>query len=74
MRIVFASIFAVMIGSTIGNAQSPAKNTGRWCIVNASDNVRHCYFRRHADCIKAISDGNGLCVPSEKRRGETLEK
>jgi hypothetical protein len=78
MRIVLASLFALTIGSTIHGAQAASDNsrqaeqTGRWCSIGL-DNARHCYFRRHQDCMKAISDGSGVCVPNEARRGEMPE-
>ena len=73
MRILVGSIFAfaLVIGSITG-AQAVSEDTGRWCVINASNNARHCYFQRHRDCVKAISDGNGICVPNEKTRGEML--
>ena len=77
MRIVLASIFVLAVGATVGSAQ--AQNAarsgpgGRWCSVGVTDNVRHCYFKRHRDCMKAISDGSGVCVPSERNRGELPE-
>jgi hypothetical protein len=72
MRIGFAS--ALIIASAMSSAQAASEETGRWCMINASDNARHCYFQRHEDCMKAISDGKGVCVPSEKNRGEMPEK
>jgi hypothetical protein len=73
MRIVLASLLALTIGSAIGGAQAagdkPARTPGRWCSIGA-DNARHCYFKRHQDCMKAISDGSGVCVPNERNRGE----
>jgi hypothetical protein len=73
MRIVLASIAALIIWSAINIAQAASNDTGRWCVIDARDNGRHCYFQRHHDCMKAISDGNGLCVPNEKKRGELPE-
>jgi hypothetical protein len=74
MRIVFASIFALIIGSAINSAQAASEDTGRWCVINnTGDNARHCYFQRHRDCMKAISDGKGICMPNEKTRGDMLE-
>jgi len=73
MSIGSAALFALIIGSTINSAQAVTENTGRWCVINAQDNARHCYFQRHRDCVKAISDGNGICVPSEIKRGGMLE-
>lgn len=73
MRIVSAAVFALIIGSTINSAQAVSENTGRWCVINAQDNARHCYFQRHKDCEKAISDGSGVCVPNEKNRGQMPE-
>jgi hypothetical protein len=74
MRTVLASILVLMIGSAINSAQAASSgHTGRWCVVNGHDNSRHCYFRRHHDCMKAIADGSGTCVPNEKRRGEMPE-
>jgi hypothetical protein len=71
---MLASLIALVIGSAINSVQAASKEeTGRWCIINARDNVRHCYFQRHRDCQKAISDGDGICVPNEKTRGEMLE-
>ena len=72
MRIVLASLLALTIGSAIGSAQAAekaARTPGRWCSIGA-DNTRHCYFKRHQDCMKAISDGSGVCVPNERNRGE----
>jgi hypothetical protein len=74
MRIFLASIFALTLGSAINSAQAAAQEPGRWCVINAGDNARHCYFQRHSDCVKAISDGNGICVPNEGKRGEMLDK
>jgi hypothetical protein len=74
MRIVLASVFALVVGSAVNSAQAASEETGRWCVINAGDNARHCYFQRHRDCMKAISDGHGICVPSEKNRGESLDK
>jgi hypothetical protein len=69
MRTLLASILALSFGSAIDSAQAAAQEAGRWCVINAGDNARHCYFQRHRDCVKAISDGNGICVPSETKRG-----
>jgi hypothetical protein len=73
MGILLASILALSFGSTISSAQAASQDAGRWCVINAGDNARHCYFQRHRDCVKAISDGNGICVPSEIKRGEMLD-
>jgi len=73
MRIVFASILVLIIGSAFNGAQATSEDTGRWCMINAVDNAKHCYFQRHQDCMKAISDGSGVCVPNEKNRGEMPE-
>ncbi len=73
MRILFASAIALIIGSAIPSAQAASEDTGRWCVVNNSDNARHCYFQRHRDCMRAISDGSGVCVPNEKNRGAMPE-
>ncbi len=73
MRILLASILVLTLGSALNSAQAAAQETGRWCVINAGDNARHCYFQRHSDCVKAISDGNGICVPNEGRRGEMLD-
>lgn len=73
MRILLASILALSFGSAINSAQAASQEERRWCVVNAGDNARHCYFQRHRDCVKAISDGNGICVPNEIKRGEMLE-
>jgi hypothetical protein len=73
MRIVLASIFALMVGYSVNGAQAASEETGRWCVINSGDNARHCYFRKHRDCAKAIADGNGVCVPNEERRGGMLE-
>jgi hypothetical protein len=71
---MFAFIIALVVGSAINSAQAASSgHIGRWCVVNAQDNARHCYFRRHRDCIKAIADGEGACVPNEKRRGDMPE-
>jgi hypothetical protein len=73
MRILLASILALSFGSAINSAQAASQDDGRWCVINAGDNARHCYFQRHRDCVKAISDGNGICVPNEIRRGGMLD-
>ena len=73
MRILFASAFALILCSAINGAQAASQETGRWCVINAGDNARHCYFQRHSECMKAISDGNGICVPNEAKRGEMLD-
>jgi hypothetical protein len=74
MRIAVAAIVALIIGSAINNANAASSgHIGRWCMVGGLDNVRHCYFRRHRDCMKAIADGSSACVPNEKRRGEMPE-
>jgi hypothetical protein len=73
MRILLASILALTFGLAINSAQAASQENGRWCVINAGDNVRHCYFQRHSDCVKAIADGNGICVPNEARRGEMLD-
>jgi len=81
MRIGLVSLVALMIGLNIGGAQAASNNkaaaaqaepAGRWCSIG-SDNVRNCYFRRHQDCMKAISDGSGVCVPNEANRGAMPE-
>ena len=80
MRIGLVSLFALTTGLTIGGAQAAPDNAhrtaaepaGRWCSIG-SDNVRNCYFRRHQDCMMAISDGSGVCVPNEATRGEMPE-
>jgi hypothetical protein len=74
MRILLASILVLSFGSALNSAQAASQETGRWCVINAGDNARHCYFQRHRDCMKAISDGNGICVPSEIKRGEMLDE
>ena len=75
MRIFLAAIFVLAVGATVGSAQAQSQSgpRGRWCSVGVTDNVRHCYFKRHRDCMKAISDGSGVCVPSERNRGELPE-
>ena len=73
MKIACASVLALIIGSTINSGHAASEANGRWCVVNASDNAKHCYFQRHQDCMKAISDGSGICVPNEKNRGEMPE-
>jgi hypothetical protein len=74
MRIGFALILAIIIGSAINSAQAASSgHIGRWCMVSGLDNTRHCYFRHHRDCMKAIADGRSACVPNEKRRGEMPE-
>ena len=74
MRVLSVAIFALMIGSAVTSAQAASSgHKGRWCMVSGSDNTRHCYFRRHQDCMKAIADGSAACVPNEKRRGEMPE-
>jgi hypothetical protein len=55
------------------SAQPVAAETGRWCSISSSDNARNCYFKRHQDCMKAIADGSGVCVPNESNRGEMPE-
>jgi len=73
MKILFASVLALTLCSAINSAQAATQDTGRWCVINAGDNARHCYFQRHSDCMKAIADGNGICMPNEARRGEMLD-
>jgi hypothetical protein len=74
MRVLSAVILALIVGSTASSAQAASSgHIGRWCMVSGSDNSRHCYFRRHSDCMKAIADGSAACVPNEKRRGEMPE-
>ena len=74
MKVLSAAVFAVLIGLSITNVQAASSDhKGRWCMVNGSDNTRHCYFRHHQDCMKAIADGSAACVPNEKRRGEMPE-
>jgi len=74
MRILSAATLALLIGSAVNGAQAASSgHIGRWCIVSGADNSRHCYFRHHRDCMKAIADGSGACVPNEKRRGEMPE-
>jgi len=74
MRILLGTLLvALSFGSAIGSAQAASSEGGRWCVINAGDNARHCYFQRHQECMKAISDGNGICVPSESRRGAMLD-
>jgi hypothetical protein len=74
MRILFASIaLALTLSSAVSSAETAAQPTGRWCVINAADNARHCYFQHHSECMRAISDGNGICVPSERRRGDMLD-
>ena len=73
MRILFASALALTLCSAINGAQAAAQDGGRWCVINAGNNARYCYFQRHSDCIKAIADGNGICMPNEARRGEMLD-
>ena len=79
MRIGLVLLFALTIGLTICGAQAASDNArrqaeaaGRWCSIGL-DNVRNCYFRRHQDCMKAISDGSGVCVPNEANRGAMPE-
>jgi hypothetical protein len=74
MRVLAAVLFALIVGSAINNVQAASSgHKGRWCMVSGSDNSRHCYFRYHRDCMKAIADGSAACVPNEKRRGEMPE-
>jgi hypothetical protein len=74
MKVLSAAIFVLMIGSAIYSAQAASSgHIGRWCMVSGADNTRHCYFRHHRDCMKAIADGSSACVPNEKRRGEMPE-
>jgi hypothetical protein len=74
MRVLSAVILALIIGSSINSVQAASSgHIGRWCMVSGSDNTRHCYFRRHRDCMNAIADGSAACVPNEKRRGEMPE-
>lgn len=75
MRIGLVSLFALTIGLSAAQAADSARQAGqngRWCSIGM-DNVRNCYFRRHQDCMKAISDGSGVCVPNEAKRGEMPE-
>ena len=74
MRALSAVIVALTVGSAINSAQAASSgHIGRWCMVSGTDNSRHCYFRRHSDCMKAIADGSAACVHNEKRRGEMPE-
>jgi hypothetical protein len=73
MRVLFASIVALTIGSAINNAQAASENAGRWCVVSDNNSARHCYFRRHRECMKAILGGGGVCVPNEATRGNMLD-
>jgi len=73
MRILFSSVLALTFCSAINAAQAASPEDGRWCVINAGDNARHCYFQRHSECMKAISDGNGICVPNEAKRGTMLD-
>ena len=73
MRIVLAFVSTLVIALAMNKALAASEDEGRWCAINAQDFVRHCYFKRLRECQKAISDGNGLCVPNEKRRGEMAE-
>ena len=74
MRMIFAAVCALVLGATITGTQAASSgHIGRWCVVSGLDNSRHCYFRHHHDCMKAIADGSGACVPNEKRRGEMPE-
>jgi hypothetical protein len=74
MRLLLAAILALNFGLSVNSVQAASSgHIGRWCVVSGADNSRHCYFRRHRDCIKAIADGNGACVPNEKRRGDLPE-
>jgi len=68
-----ALILAMTIGSAMTSAQAASDNQ-RWCVIKSSDNARQCIFARHRDCMKAISDGSGVCVPNEVSRGNNLEK
>ena len=74
MKLLFASILALNFGLSVQSVQAASSgHIGRWCVVSGADNTRHCYFRHHRDCMKAIADGNGACVPNEKRRGDLPE-
>jgi hypothetical protein len=74
VRVLSAVILALITGSSINSVQAASSgHIGRWCMVSGGDNTRHCYFRRHRDCMKAIADGSAACVPNEKRRGEMPE-
>src|SRR3569833_3424809 len=75
MRIGLVSLFALTIGLSAAQAADSARQAsqnGRWCSINI-DNNRNCYFRRHQDCMKAISDGSGVCVPNKTKHGEMPE-
>jgi hypothetical protein len=77
MRAVLATVLVLTAGAAFSDAALAAKakaaaDAGRWCSIGA-DNARHCYFKRHQDCMKAISDGSGVCVPNEANRGEMPE-
>jgi len=74
MRILFASVLALTLCSAVNGARAASPESGRWCVINAGDNARHCYFQRHRECMKAISDGNGICVPNEEKRGSMLDE
>jgi len=72
MRIVFAAIFALLIGTTINSAHaaSKEKEIDRWCVVYDGvklDSARHCYFHTLTECRKVISEGGGACQSSEFR-------
>ena len=74
MRVLSVVIVALTLGLAVNSAQAASSDhIGRWCRVSGSDNSRHCYFRRHSECMKAIADGGAACVPNEKRRGEMPE-
>jgi hypothetical protein len=83
MRAVLATLFVLAAGSAFSGAALAegrtsaqpvaAVDAGRWCSISSSDNARNCYFKRHQDCMKAIADGSGVCVPNESNRGEMPE-
>jgi hypothetical protein len=82
LRLISTCIFVLLIGSAVNGAQAAPETkgrqaaqaeAGRWCSISSSNNSRNCYFKRHQDCMKAISDGSGVCVPNEANRGAMPE-
>ena len=72
MRIVFAAIFALLIGTAVNSVQAASKDKeiDRWCVVYDGvklDSARHCYFHTLTECRKVISEAGGACQSSEFR-------
>jgi len=66
MRITFAFVVALIVGSTINTAQA---EISRWCVVyggaTMGQNVSKCYFRTLTQCRTAIAGQDGACHPNE---------